>query len=77
MKIVSWNANGIRAIHKKFTIWFKDENADIICVQKTKADETQFPKDIIKIDGYNFYCSSAKKRVTVALPYGQKSTPIS
>ncbi|MCA6084918.1 exodeoxyribonuclease III [Candidatus Endomicrobiellum agilis] len=63
MKIVSWNVNGIRAIYKKnFTAWFKEENADIVCVQETKADETQFPKDIREIDGYNFYCSSAEKK---------------
>jgi exodeoxyribonuclease-3 len=63
MKIVSWNVNGIRSIYKKdFTVWFKDENADIVCVQETKADETQFPKNIKEIDGYNFYCSSAEKK---------------
>ncbi|GHT36798.1 exodeoxyribonuclease III [Endomicrobiia bacterium] len=63
MKIVSWNVNGIRAICKKnFTGWFKNENADIICVQETKADKTQFPKTIKEIDGYNFYCSCAQRK---------------
>ncbi|GHT49683.1 exodeoxyribonuclease III [Endomicrobiia bacterium] len=63
MKIVSWNVNGIRAIYKKnFTGWFKNENADIICVQETKADKTQFPKTIKEIDGYNFYCSCAQRK---------------
>jgi exodeoxyribonuclease-3 len=63
MKIVSWNINGIRAIYKKiFLDWFKKENADIICVQETKAEEMQFPKDIRKVGQYNFYCSPAKKK---------------
>lgn len=63
MKIVSWNVNGIRAIYKKnFIDWFKGENADIICIQETKADETQFPKDVKEIKGYSFYCSVAEKK---------------
>jgi exodeoxyribonuclease-3 len=64
MKIVSWNINGIRAIYKKnFLDWFKKENANIVCVQETKADETQFPKDMREVVGYSFYCSPAKKRL--------------
>ncbi|MDR1784546.1 MAG: exodeoxyribonuclease III [Endomicrobium sp.] len=63
MKIVSWNVNGIRAIHKKdFSGWFKNNSADIVCIQETKADESQFPKDIKEINGYNFYCSSANRK---------------
>jgi exodeoxyribonuclease-3 len=63
MKIVSWNINGIRAIYKKdFLDWFKKEKADIVCVQETKANEMQFPKDMRKVVEYSFYCSSAKKK---------------
>jgi exodeoxyribonuclease-3 len=63
MKIVSWNINGIRAIYKKnFLDWFKNENADVVCVQETKAEETQFPKDVKEVEGHNFYCSSAQKK---------------
>ncbi|MDR1243671.1 MAG: exodeoxyribonuclease III [Endomicrobium sp.] len=63
MKIVSWNVNGIRAIYKKnFLNWFNQENADIVCVQETKADKAQFPKDVETIKEYNFYCSCAEKK---------------
>jgi exodeoxyribonuclease-3 len=63
LKIISWNVNGIRAIYKKnFINWFKSENADIVCVQETKADRAQFPKEVIEFEGYNFYCSSAEKK---------------
>jgi exodeoxyribonuclease-3 len=63
LKIISWNVNGIRAIYKKdFAGWFKNENADIVCVQETKADKTQFPKDITEFEGYSFYCSWAEKK---------------
>jgi exodeoxyribonuclease-3 len=63
MKIVSWNINGIRAIYKKnFFEWFKNENADIVCVQETKAEELQFPKELREIKDYNFYFSSAQRK---------------
>jgi len=63
MKIISWNVNGIRAVYKKgFLDWFKKENADIVCLQETKAEENQFPKDIKEISGYNFYSSSAVRK---------------
>ena len=63
MKIISWNVNGIRAVYKKgFLDWFKKENAGIVCLQETKAEENQFPKDIKEISGYNFYSSSAVRK---------------
>jgi exodeoxyribonuclease-3 len=63
MKIVSWNINGIRAIYKKnFFDWFKNEKANIVCVQETKAHEIQFPKELKEIDRYNLYCSSGEKK---------------
>jgi exodeoxyribonuclease-3 len=63
MKIVSWNINGIRAIYKKnFYEWFKNEKADIVCVQETKAEELQFPKELREIKDYNFYFSSAQRK---------------
>ncbi|MDR2676479.1 MAG: exodeoxyribonuclease III [Endomicrobium sp.] len=61
--MISWNVNGIRAIYKKkFVDWFKNVNADIVCIQETKAHEMQFPKNVKKINGYNFHCSSALKK---------------
>ena len=39
MKIISWNVNGIRAIVKKnFINDINKINADIICLQETKAN---------------------------------------
>jgi exodeoxyribonuclease-3 len=78
MKIVSWNVNGVRAIYKKnFAGWFKDENADIVCIQETKTDEMQFPKDLKEIDGYNFYCSCAQKKGYSGVAVWSKVKPVS
>jgi exodeoxyribonuclease-3 len=63
VKIISWNVNGIRAVFKKnFLEWFNGENADIVCVQETKAEKEQFPNELAEIKGYNFYCVSAQKK---------------
>jgi exodeoxyribonuclease III len=63
MKILSWNVNGIRAVHKKgFMEWFLRSKADVICVQETKADFLQFPQELKTIKGYELYLSSAEKK---------------
>ncbi len=61
IRLISWNVNGIRAIHKKgFIDWLLNENPDIICLQETKAHPEQLPKDLISINGYSSYFSSSK-----------------
>ena len=63
MKILSYNVNGIRAALKKgFTNWLESTNADVICLQETKALEEQVDTDEIKDIGYNLYWFSANKK---------------
>lgn len=46
MKITSRNVNGIRAVIKKwFDEWIQQDNPDILCIQETKAFETQIPAE--------------------------------
>jgi exodeoxyribonuclease-3 len=60
-KLLSWNVNGIRAIAAKgFLDWLKKENADIICIQETKAQNDQIPDEIKNIEGYYTYFDSHK-----------------
>ncbi len=62
-KIISWNVNGIRAVHKKGALdWFLKDQPNILCLQETKANEEQVPKELINIEGYYKYFSSAKKK---------------
>lgn len=40
MKLISWNVNGLRSVHRKdFLKWFAQENADIVCLQEIKISE--------------------------------------
>ncbi|MBP3766260.1 MAG: exodeoxyribonuclease III [Bacilli bacterium] len=59
MKIVSWNVAGIRACLKKgFIDFFNNVDADIVCLQETKALENQIE---FKPDNYYFYLNAADK----------------
>lgn len=57
MKLLSWNVNGLRAVHRKglFLPWIESEGADIVCLQETKAHEEQLPEELLKIDDYHPY----------------------
>jgi exodeoxyribonuclease-3 len=62
MKIISFNLNGIRsAINKGFYDWLKNESPDILCVQETKAQESQIEVDKFKELGYHSIIHSAVK----------------
>ena len=54
MKIVSWNVNGIRAIHKKglFVPVVEKFKPDIICLQEVKAQKHQSEVDLPEYEEY-------------------------
>lgn len=56
MKVISFNANGIRsAARKGFYDWLKAQNADFVCVQETKAQIDQLKSDPIYFP-QDFHC---------------------
>lgn len=59
MKIVSWNVNGIRAVHRKGNLdWLftKGPNLpDIVCLQETKCMPDQLPLAVSRPAGYHSY----------------------
>lgn len=61
MKVVSWNINGIRAIHKKGLLVpaLEKLDADVVCFQETKAEQHQSEVDLPE---YEEYWYSAKKK---------------
>lgn len=63
MKILSWNVNGLRAAHRKGN-WdeFLKLDADIFCLQETKAEPEQLPDEVRELKGYFSYFSSSKTR---------------
>jgi len=61
MRIISWNVNGIRAVHKKglFVPFIEKYKPDILCLQETKAEQHQSEVDL---KGYEEYWNSAIKK---------------
>jgi exodeoxyribonuclease-3 len=46
MRIITLNVNGIRSAERKgFFTWMQQQNADIICIQETKAQVHQLISD--------------------------------
>lgn len=61
--ILSWNVNGLRSMLKKgFVQWMEVTQPDILCLQETKATETQLPKELRHIHGYVPYFFSAERK---------------
>lgn len=60
MRIISWNVNGIRAcVTKGFNDFFNEIDADIFCIQESKAQPEQIE---IEFDEYYKYVNSADKK---------------
>ena len=61
MKLVSWNVNGIRSIHKKgeLTAFLQKQKPDVVCLQETKAEQHQSEVDLPE---YEEYWNSSKGR---------------
>ena len=78
LKLLCWNVNGVRAIQKKgFLDWFLQENADIVCLQETKAQKEQLDESLIVIPGYeSFWCSAVRKGYSGVATYARRK-PVS
>ncbi len=64
MKVISFNANGIRsAIRKGFLNWFNYQGADFLCIQETKAQFHQLANESIYFPkGYHYAFTDAIKK---------------
>lgn len=62
VKIVSFNANGIRAAAKKgFFDWFYSLDADVLCIQETKSQEHQLQDEVFTHPSYQRFFFDALK----------------
>ncbi|MFT6337791.1 MAG: exodeoxyribonuclease-3 [Halioglobus sp.] len=78
MKIVSWNVNGVRAAVKKdFIAEVEKSQADIYCIQETKAQDDQVIEALANLKGYNINVTSAEKKGYSGVSIFSKEEPIS
>ncbi|MGN7386685.1 exodeoxyribonuclease III [Sporosarcina sp. SAFN-015] len=74
MKLISWNVNGLRAsVRKGFLDYFKEQDADIFCVQETKLQSGQIE---LELEGYHQYWNYALKKGYSGTAVFTKDEPI-
>ena len=62
-RVISLNANGIRAAARKgFFDWLPRQNADVICIQETKAQVHQLGDEVFSPQGYHCFYEDAEKK---------------
>lgn len=76
MKAISWNVNGIRAVHKKglFVPFIEKHKPDFILLQETKAEQNQSEVDLPE---YEEYWNSATKKGYSGTAIFTKHKPLS
>lgn len=76
MKVISWNVNGIRAVHRKelFVPFVEKYKPDILCLQETKAEQHQSEVDL---PDYEEYWNSAEKKGYAGTAIFTRVKPIS
>lgn len=76
MRIISWNINGIRAVHKKnlFVPFVDKYKPDILCLQETKAEQHQSEVDLKE---YEEYWNSASRKGYSGTAIFTKEKPLS
>lgn len=64
MRIISFNANGVRsAANKGFFDWLREQKADVVCLQETKSQEDQLTDPMFRPDGHHcFYRDATTKK---------------
>ena len=63
LTLLSWNVNGARAVHKSgFMDWLAAANADIVCLQETRAEEHQVPAELRLPAGYYAFWNPSRSK---------------
>ena len=53
MKIATWNVNSIRKRLPLLVDWLTRHRPDVMCIQETKVQDSEFPADAIRDAGYH------------------------
>jgi len=63
LNLLSWNVNGVRANYRAgFLGWLNSASPVILCVQETRAEASQLPRDLMMPSGYFAYWSHSARR---------------
>ena len=78
MRVITLNANGIRsAARRGFFAWAATRDADVICLQETRAQEHQLPPEASALAGYTGYFADARRRGYSGVAIYSRLEPVS
>jgi len=78
MRLISWNVNGIRAVTgRTFLNQFISMDADIFCIQETKAQDDQVAEALSSLKDWYIFSNSAEKKGYSGVCTISKSKPLS
>jgi len=62
MRIVSWNVNGLRAVHRNgfWEAFLRGAKPDIFCLQEVKAEPEQLPEEVREVGGFSAFFAPSK-----------------
>ena len=67
MKVATFNANSIRSRMEILLPWMSEHQPDVLCIQETKVQDSEFPVDPIHEVGYNVVFKGQKAYNGVAI----------
>lgn len=63
IRVITCNTNGIRSARDKgFFAWLEQQNADVVCIQETKAHRSQLDEAVFHPAGYHSFYFDAEKK---------------
>ena len=67
MKLAAWNVNSLKVRLPQLLEWLSTRNPDVVCLQETKLEDHNFPREEIEAAGYQVVFSGQKTYNGVAL----------
>jgi exodeoxyribonuclease III len=67
MKLCTWNVNGLRARLTNVVDFLREHRPDVLCLQETKVQDPQFPREPLEDEGYNIELFGQKSYNGVAI----------
>lgn len=63
VRLISWNVNGVRAVHQRGQLeWLWRSDADIVCLQETKCSVDQLEPELLTPPGWQAVWNSAERK---------------
>jgi exodeoxyribonuclease-3 len=76
MKLATFNANSIRKRQVAILEWLKNQKPDVLCIQETKVQDHEFPREPYEAAGYHVNFRGMKSYNGVAILSREKPTAV-